>query len=805
MKVSLSWLKAFVPVEMELDELTEALTMMGLEVETVADRYAYLNDVFVGRVAAVKSHPNADRLKICDVELKDEIRQVVCGAPNVMAGMLAPLAIPGTHLPNGEILKPGTIRGEKSEGMLCSEAELDLGMDASGIMALNHDLPVGENLAIALGLSDPVFEIDLTPNRPDCLSIIGTAREVAAIQGKKISVEPVSLDESGRDIDQYTSVTVEAPDDCPRYTARLLENITIGPSPRWLQNRLISVGLRPINNIVDITNFVLMEYGQPLHAFDFDRLAEHRIIVRKANTGEKFTTLDSKERVLSEDMLLICDGKKPIGLAGVMGGQNSEIKASTTRVLIESAYFNPASIRRTAKVLGLNTDASHRFERGIDPETTPLALDRATRLMMDLAGGTLVAGAIDIKGDIPLPAPMALTVKETNRLLGTRLNRDEIKRLLESIEFRVENGPNDTLTVTAPAFRVDIARTVDLIEEVARLTGYNNIPRTYPLVPAEARKPSKALARRDQIKQIMTGFGYTEAINYSFMDSRACDRLNLGPDDARRKFVEILNPLTEDQTVMRTSLMPGLIKSMHRNISRQVKRIKLFEVGKIFIQKKKAGLPEETEMLGGILSGSAPLPHWDTKNTPYDFYDMKGVVEGLLDALNVSPVEFTAMADDQCRYTRPGHTARIAIQGGSGIGLVGEMHPDVLKAYDLKQCAFAFELDLNRLYDVIPEFSQAGEIPKFPATSRDATIIIDHDIEAGKILGYVRNMDETLVESVLIFDVFTGNPISEEKKSISFRITYRSPTETLEDERVNRLHKEITFKVIQQFDAGLPE
>ena len=320
--------------------------------------------------------------------------------------------------------------------MLCSEAELELGLDASGIMPLENDLPVGENLARALNLADPVFEIDLTPNRPDCLSIIGTAREVAAIQGRQIVVEPVSLVESGREIDLQTSVTVEAPEDCPRYTARLLENIVVAPSPLWLQNRLISVGLRPINNIVDITNFVLMEYGQPLHAFDFDRLAENRIVVRTANAGEKFITLDSKERILSEEMLLICDGQKPVGLAGVMGGQNSEIEATTTRVLIESAYFNPASIRKTAKTLGLNTDASHRFERGIDPETTPIALDRAAQLMMELAGGTLVPGVIDIKGKIPQPAPIVLTVEETNRLLGTDLDQDEIKRLLESIEFQ---------------------------------------------------------------------------------------------------------------------------------------------------------------------------------------------------------------------------------------------------------------------------------------------------------------------------------------------------------------------------------
>jgi len=728
----------------------------------------------------------------------------VCGAPNVTEGMLAPLALPGTQLPDGNTLSRGTIRGEVSEGMLCSEAELDLGPDASGIMPLDEDLTIGDNLARALKLADPVLEIDLTPNRPDCLSIIGTAREVAAIQGQKISVEPVHLGESDRQIDRRTSITVDAPEDCPRYTARLIENITVAPSPLWLQNRLISVGLRPINNIVDITNFVLMEYGQPLHAFDFDHLSENRIVVRRADAGEKFTTLDSKERLLSDDMLLICDGEKPVGLAGIMGGLNSEIENSTTRVLIESAYFNPASIRKTAKTLGLNTDASHRFERGIDPETTPLALDRAAQLMLELGGGTLVSGVIDVMGKIPRPATMALTVEETNRLLGTDLECNEIKRLLESIEFQVESTCDETLDVTAPSFRVDIARTVDLIEEVARLTGYNNIPRTYPLVAAETRKPAKDLTERDRIKRIMTGFGYTEAVNYAFMDERAGDLLNLAENDNRRLFVKILNPLTEDQTVMRTSLMPGLLKSMHRNISRQVKRIELFEVGKVFIQKTDQGLPEETEMIGGILSGSAsPLP-WKVKESPFDFYDMKGVVEGLLNALNINATTYTVLPDDQCRYTRTGHTAQI-IHNDATLGIVGELSPDVLKAYDLKESAWTFELNLTLLYSLIPDFSQGGIIPKFPATSRDATIIIDRAVEAGNILDYVQSMGEALVENIAIFDVFIGAPISEGKKSVSFRITYRSLTETLEDEVVNKRHKEITLKVIQQFDAGLPE
>jgi phenylalanyl-tRNA synthetase beta chain len=804
MKVSLNWLKTFVPIELAPDELAAALTMAGLEVEAVSDRFEYLKSVRVGRVAAVKDHPNADRLKVCDVDIGERMLTVVCGAPNVREGLLSPLALPGTPFPNKRILEKGLIRGVTSEGMLCSEAELELGIDTSGIMILDDKLIKGQALSAALNLSDTMIEIDLTPNRPDCLSIIGTAREIAAIVKKELSCPDIALPVTGKEIHERTSVTVDAPDLCPRYAARIIENITVAPSPFWLQERLRSVGLRPINNIVDITNFVLMEYGQPLHAFDLDRLEEHRIVVRAAVEGEVFTTLDEKERTLLKDMLLICDGKKPVAIAGVMGGLNSEIETDTRNVLLESAYFNPVSIRKTSKKLGLNTDASHRFERGIDPQGTLVALDRASRLIAEIGGGRILDGVIDKCENLPQPKTIALSTKQTNRLLGTDFSRTEIHDLLVSVGFEIEKNTVDVLSVTAPSFRVDIKRPEDLMEEVARLSGYDHIPTTYPLIPAEARTPQTVIDHRRNTKTIMNGFGFDEAINYSFMDKMDCDRLLLNPNDFRRSLVEILNPLTEDQTVMRSSLLPGLLKSAHRNISQRSKTCRLFEMGKVFIGKGKTHLPDEIEMLAGLWTGSRTDASWNVPETACDFYDLKGIVEGLFKALKIENISFTRMPMDASSYIKNGFAAQI-VTGDTPLGLVGGLHPRVLENYDLKQTVFYFELDMNRLYGMIPESLQAGPIPKYPATSRDVTVIIDRDIEANSLLTFIRDLKEELVEQLSLFDVFADDPIPDGKKSVSFRIVYRSHKETLEDDAVNNIHKRLSERLIDHFNAALPE
>jgi len=803
MKASLSWLSQYVSIDMDASDLAEALTMAGLEVDSVTDRYEYLNTVLVGRIVEIVPHPNAQRLTVCKVDTGDRLFPVVCGAPNVAVNMLAPLALPGTQFLDGTVLNKTTIRGETSEGMLCSEVELGLGNDRSGILSLDSSLEVGRKFPQALSLSDPVFEIDLTPNRPDCLCILGIAREIAAIQNISLTYPDIPVMETDGEIADHTSVTIEAPDHCPRYAARLLTGIAVAPSPFWLQDRLNSVGLRPINNIVDVTNFVMMEMGQPLHAFDFDRLAENRIVVRTATIGEAFTTLDGKERELTNEMLMICDGEKPVAVGGVMGGLNSEIGASTQRVLIESAYFNPPSIRKTAKKLSLGTDASHRFERGVDPESTVKALDRAARLMVDASDGKLISGAIDARPKKSSRNKVMLSVNRTNRFLGTDLSQETMIKLLESIEFEVNIDDAATLTVVHPSFRVDIQRPVDLMEEIARLSGYNDIPTTFPPISAGTKLPSRDLDIRNNILRIMTGFEFTEAINYSFMNELSCDKLRLPADDYRRRVVKIFNPLTEDQTAMRTSLIPGLLETMHRNASQQIRDLKLFETGKVFINNSREELPDEVEILAGLWTGLRKPVSWHSAPEECGYYDIKGVVEGLFHALKIRNVRYSRMPDDLCFYMRPGHTAQIRINH-TIVGWVGEINDVVLDHFDLKQTAFIFELDVNRLSHHITELQQARSISKYPAISRDITLIIDKSIESGDLLIKIREFDEALVESIELFSVFEGDPIPAGKKSVSVRITYRSIKETLQDEAINQLHKDITDRLIKAYHASLP-
>ncbi|MDQ1331301.1 MAG: phenylalanyl-tRNA synthetase beta chain, partial [Thermodesulfobacteriota bacterium] len=596
---------------------------------------------------------------------------------------------------------------------------------------------------------------------------------------------------------------IESPEHCPRYAAALVKDITVAPSPFWLRKRLISIGQRPINNIVDITNFIMLECGQPLHAFDFDFLEENRIVVRTATRGEKFTTLDRKERILDPDMLMICDGKKPVAIAGVMGGLNSEIVNSTKRVLIESAYFNPLSIRKTSKKLGLSTEASYRFERGIDPDGTVRALVRAISLMTDMGKGKQVKGIIDQYPLIQKKETIELGIRATGRVLGTELDKNTIRSLLESIEFKVKNGGTDTIKVTPPSFRVDISRPVDLMEEAARLYGYNRIPASLPLMQSETAQPLKALLIREKIKNIMTGLSFTEAVNYSFISESACDRLNLSSDDPKRRLLHVLNPLNEEQNVMRTSLIPGLLETTHRNLSHQTKNLKLFETGKIFLGKGKENLPEEIEMTAGLMTGGRYSQTWYEKDAECDFFDIKGAVEGLLAGLNIDKVRYTKMPVELCSYTRYGYTAQI-IAGNEAIGIIGEVHPEVLHNFDLKQKVFIFELNCNALLALSDRDKTAKMLPKFPASTRDITIITDKKIEAMSILEKINSTGEKLIENAHLFDIFEGAAVPSGKRSVSIRITYRSSEKTLEDGEVNNIHKNITDRLTMEFGASLP-
>ena len=807
MKVSLSWLKDYVPIKMDPPDLAEALTMVGLEIESVTERYRYLDTVFVGRIEAIGPHPNADKLHLCQVDTGQGKISVVCGAPNAKTGMLSPIALPGTEFPEGFVLEKNVIRGQASEGMLCSEGELGLGEDRSGIMVLDPSLTVGDKLASALALTDTVFEIEITPNRPDCLSVIGVAREIAAIQNVPLKYPDFKLADRGNEISKQTSIKIEAPDHCPRYVARLLEDIQVGPSPFWLQDRLLSVGQRPINNMVDVTNFVMLETGQPLHAFDFDNLAENRIVVRTANKGETFVTLDQKERALDSEMLMICDGQKAVAVGGVMGGLNSEIEDSTARVLLESAYFSPVSIRRTSKRLGLGTDASYRFERGVDPQGQRAAANRAAKLMAELGGGRLTKGILDEYPNKQSVKSVKLSVKKTNRLLGTRLKRNEIENLLKSIEFKAAKKSTkqdaDTLTVTPPSFRVDISRPEDLMEEVARLSGYNNIPTTFPIMPATGRSSTREIDLRNRVRNLMTGYGFRETINYSFAHRLSGDHLRFEPSDPRRNMVNILNPLTEDQAVMRTSLVPGLLETMHYNFAQQIKDLKLFEIGKIFINETQQNLPRETEILAALWTGSRHDESWHGQTQNSDFYDLKGVVESLLKALQIDGIQFTRLPKKECTYTKSGYSASI-LCNNEPLGLIGEIHPKVRENYDLTQPSFLFELNFDTLIPVIKDVTFSKPIPKFPAIFRDITIIVNNDIETQQIIAEAQNYSEELVESFSLLDVFEGEPIAAGKKSVSLRVTYRSSNKTLEDEEVTPIHQLIADRLVRAFKASLP-
>ncbi|SMC52299.1 phenylalanyl-tRNA synthetase beta subunit [Desulfocicer vacuolatum DSM 3385] len=811
MKVSLSWLKEYTSVTGDPAEIAAQLTMAGLEVEAVEDRYAFLDKVVVGRVETAEKHPDADRLSCCRVDVGEEVLSIVCGAPNVKAGLMVACACVGAELPGGFEIKKSKLRGATSQGMLCSSTELRLGIDGSGIMELSPDLIPGTPLANALDLSDVMFDIDLTPNRPDCLSIIGVAREVAAVQcidfNPRLPI-PLAASSEKENVSELIDVEIHDPNLCPRYMAGMVMDVKVGPSPYWLRDRLESVGLTPINNIVDVTNFVMMETGQPLHAFDYDFLTQKRIEVRRAGTKQDFVTLDGKTHTLDPDMLVICDGKRPVALAGVMGGENSEIIPETTRVLVESAYFDPVSVRRTAKLCGINSDASHRFERGVDPEGCARALSRAVSLMVEVSGATLVPGVVDAHPTRFDPVVIELNTGALNRRLGTDLDDGKIAGILESVGFVAKSSAKGMLTVDVPSFRVDVARPEDLSEEVARLWGYDNIKTSFPMVPSLRQHPVPAIEFRESVKDMMNGFGFFEAVNYSFTDAGMCGKLQLAPEDQRWAMEKILNPISEEMSVLRSSLLPGLLETMGRNVAKQTDTLRIFEVGKMFLATSPGTQPREQEMLAALWTGNRfPSVSWHGKAQPCDFFDLKGIVQGLLDALDIpaSDLAFTPASENAYPYFKKGCGA-VVKKGEACLGALGEVAPTVCSAFGLKQSAFVFELDMTALLLATPQAIVAQPLPRFPSVERDITMIVDEGVAAGDVcddlLGYTRN--NSLVEDLFLFDVYQGAPLAEGQKSLSFRIVYRSAEKTLKEKKIKGLHANISGWLIKRYDAALP-
>jgi phenylalanyl-tRNA synthetase beta chain len=803
MRVSLNWLKEYVNLSLSVDDLADLLSMSGLEVEAKEPLGRSLEEVVAARVLSVRAHPKADTLWLCDVETGRGVVQVVCGAPNVRVGMMTPMALPGTILPGGMEVKESRIRGEASVGMLLAEDEMGLTDDHTGLMVLPESLSPGTPVAQAMALEDWALEIGLTPNRPDCACVIGIAREIAALTKGKLRKPEIRLRESERRIEALTSVTLDDPQGCPRYAAGMVCGFELKPSPFWMRYRLHVSGIRGISNVVDVTNYILLEMGQPLHAFDYDRLKENRIVVRKARDGEVFTTLDGKTHTMNRDNLMICDGQRPVALAGVMGGLNSEIYSESKNVLIESANFDSITVRRSSKRLGLSTEASYRFERGVDIDGAVPALRRAMMLISELAGGEVIQGIID---NYPAPRKLCeidLRVDKTNRFLGTAISQEAVGSYLQALELDVRPAGENVLRVGVPAFRVDLTRDWDLMEEVARMEGYDNIPVTIPPIRPPDEKESPEVTTGDRVKEIMVGLGFSEVISFSFIAPDTADFLGADKDSPLRSFVPLLNPLTADQSVMRTSLIPGLLAAVKTNLSYEEKDLKLFEWGRIFIRQESEDLPQERLALTGLITGLANPKEWYRDERASDFYDAKGAAEALLKALGLRGLAFER-GDTPPWYSK--EAASVIRLADKRSGYVGLLSPEVLKHFDVDApCVFVFEIDGAFLLEKGTGQRTFEPLAKFPTLYRDLSIVAKKSVECARIQEVILREGKELVESVTLFDLFEGGKIDPSGKAMAFRICYRSRETTLDGKDINKLHESIVEKIGKETGARLRE
>lgn len=794
MRLSLNWLKDFVDLTVTAEELADRLTLAGLEVEALEKVAPDFSGVVVGRVTRVEPHPQADRLQLAEVEDGRAAYRVVCGAPNLTAGKLYPFAPVGAVVSGGHKIKPAKLRGVASEGMLLAEDELGLSPDHVGLMEIPQDLPLGRDFAAALNLADVVLEVAVTPNRPDCLSVLGLAREVAALLDRPLRHPEVIVAEVAEPAHPLAKVTILDPVGCPRYAARLLLDLRVGPSPFWLRRRLQLTGLRAINNLVDVTNYVLLEFGQPLHAFDFQKLRGGEIVVRRPQNGERhFVTLDDQERPLTPETLLICDRDKPVALAGVMGGQESEVTAATRQVLIESAYFDPGTIRRTAKRLGLGTEASFRFERGVDPEGTIHALERAAQLMAMVGGGRVLAGRLDIYPN-PIHRPrISLRASRANAVLGTNLPQEEMYGLLKRLHLPTLKRDADTLEVQAPSFRGDLEREIDLIEEIARLAGYDQVPVTLPRGTLATRRPGPEARLRGEVRHLLLGQGFFEAINYSFQSEKV-----QGLPGEAGEALGLANPLSEEQAVMRTSLLPGLLDTVRRNHLKQMQDVRLFELSKIFLPVPGAELPREEQWLTGVLSGAREENSWLAAKAPVDFFDLKGVVETLLQNLLIPEVSFRG--DGLPGYLKQG--ARVYSRDLE-LGVLGEISPQIGEKLDLEGPLWAFELNFQTMAAAAQPFPLFTPLPRYPAVYRDIALTVPEEVPAARVAQELYYHGAPWLVEVRLFDVYAGAPIPMGKRSLAFRLSYRDPEKTLTDEAINRHHEALVKALQEELGAEL--
>ncbi|MBE3581456.1 MAG: phenylalanine--tRNA ligase subunit beta [Thermoanaerobacteraceae bacterium] len=798
MRVPYSWLREFVEIDLPPEELAEKLTMAGVPVENIVGPLTGLEGVVVGEILAIEDHPHADHLVVCQVDVGGRVLSLVTGAPNIWVGQKVAVALEGARLPGGREIRKATFRGVDSHGMVCSAQELGLDSslvapeDREGILTLPPDAPLGEEVAGILGFKETVLELELTPNRADCLSIQGVAREVAALTGAPLRRPALEVVEEGPPTSSLVQVEIEATDMCGRYVARIVRGVKIGPSPTWMQLRLRACGVRPINNIVDVTNYVMLEMGQPLHAFDYVLLRGRRIIVRRARAGAKIVTLDGQERILDPRILVIADGERAVAVAGVMGGLETEVTPNTEDILIESAHFDGVCIRRGSRLLGLRSESSLRFERGVNIEGCAEAADRAAALMQALAGGRVGPGRVDCYVKKREPVIISLRPERVNYLLGTELTSREIRRILERLHLKVEGG--DPLRVEVPAARGDLTREVDLVEEVARLYGYDRIPVTIPAGVAAGEKKSARLRWEELGREIATSCGLAEVVTYSFINPKGWDVFRLPPDHPWRRTVVLQNPLREEQSVLRTTLLPGLLEVAARNAHRKVMPVAIYELGRVFLPGRDE-LPEEPLRLAGLVMGSLDRG-WAWPRQEMDFYYLKGILEEILERAGLPEVRFKAST--AWPFLHPGRSAALWVRDVN-LGFLGEVHPDVLEAYDLPQRACVFEVDWDRALDLAETSPVYEPLPRFPAVERDLAVVVAEETAADQVQDIIVGAAGEMLRACRLFDVYRGEQIAPGFKSLAYALTFQRGDRTLTEEEVhtalNRIEEELAKKL----------
>jgi phenylalanyl-tRNA synthetase beta chain len=797
MKVPLSWLREFIDIPVPVAELASRLTMAGVEVEGIEQCGSELAEVVVGEIVSVERHPDADRLVVCQVRAGGvDLARVVCGAPNARAGLRVPYAKPGAMLPAGRRIEVAEVRGVVSSGMLCSKAELGLGDEVHGLLELPGDAVPGQPLAVHLGLEDTVLEIAVTPNRGDCLSVLGLAREIAALYDLKLRLPRFRLREQGTvRAASLATVRIDDPSGCSRYAARLIGDLTVGPSPTWLQQRLRAAELRPLNHIVDVTNYVMLELGQPLHAFDYDRLPEKQIVVRRAGGDRVMRSLDGRDRTLESADLLITTGEIPIAIAGVMGGANSEVVQETRQVLLESARFDPATIRRTARRLGLRSEASYRFERGVDVKRVRFALDRAAALIAQLGGGRVAAGVVEAYPAPHVPSVIELRTSRMEFLLGFPVPTAEARSALRRVGARTKARNAKILKVELPSYRHDLEREVDLIEEVIRLLGYERIPTRLPAVEMVAGERSLHSIRESDLRRFMANQGFHELVTWSFASTKA-NQIFRGIGVPSDRPVRILNPITAEESELRFSLCPGLLDAVRTNANVGEPSVAAFAIGKVFWMSDR---PAEGRRMAAILFGTLPTVALGKQRPSVHFLDAKGALENILQRLGVlDRVSWQRPGDGQGLF-HPGKAA-LAIVEGQPVAVVGALHPDLEAELEVAQACCVFELDLERVLEYVPARSILTDLPRFPEVVRDVAVVVGHGFASDRVVKFVRQWNRGLVERVTLFDEYVGPPIPEGRKSLAYSIAYRSADRTLTDDEVNRLHQQL----ISDLRAALP-